>query len=212
MLVVSVHMHACCTCLGPWCGDEDIVCVLCRACSVLRSALKGAFQEVFINSKAATGTIALTSVTPVNVSHNLGGITTLLVDAPAGEPQCTRRGRGGPLGKTAFTLRMHSSVSATTLLGCSYQQWQNPPGRTPPWCHSAAEVQLPRFCCCQMAGNACVYMRPCTCACAACTCVYMRPVSSVYMCATCAAQCRNKVVPPLRHYWWPPAWLYQSRA
>lgn len=114
---MSVHMHACCTCLGPWCGDEDIVCVLCRACSVLRSALKGAFQEVFINSKAATGTIALTSVTPVNISLNLGGITTLLVDAPAGEPQCSRRGRGGPLGKKAFTLRMHSSVSATTFWG-----------------------------------------------------------------------------------------------
>jgi hypothetical protein len=79
------------------------------ACSVLRSALKGAFQEVFINSKAATGTIALTSVTPVNVSLNLGGITTLLVDAPAGNTQ-RRRGRGSPLRKAASTLRIHSNV------------------------------------------------------------------------------------------------------
>jgi hypothetical protein len=58
---------------------------LLAACSVLNSALTGAFNEVSINSGAATGTIALSSVTPVNVTVNLGGITTLLVDAPEGE-------------------------------------------------------------------------------------------------------------------------------
>lgn len=54
-------------------------------CSVLGSILTGAFNKVFINTGAATGTVVLSSVTPVNASVNLGGITTLLVDGPAGE-------------------------------------------------------------------------------------------------------------------------------
>lgn len=52
--------------------------------SVLGSSLTGAFSEVFVNTGAATGTVALDSVTPMNVSVNLGGITTLLVDGPPG--------------------------------------------------------------------------------------------------------------------------------
>jgi hypothetical protein len=53
----------------------------------LGSALTGAFNEVVINAGAATGTVALSSVTPVNMTVNLGGITTVLVDAPEGEWQ-----------------------------------------------------------------------------------------------------------------------------
>lgn len=84
-----LYRHVCHPPLPPCTqhGAENLRPCLSTACSVLGSALTGAFNEVVINAGAATGTVALSSVTPVNMTVNLGGITTVLVDAPEGEWQ-----------------------------------------------------------------------------------------------------------------------------
>jgi hypothetical protein len=51
---------------------------------VLGSCLQGAFNRVTVNTGAATGSVTVTSITPVAVTANLGGITTLNLNAPAG--------------------------------------------------------------------------------------------------------------------------------
>lgn len=54
-----------------------------HACRAFGSSLTGAFSEVSMDT-GATGTVVLASVTPVNVTVDLQGITTLKVAAPAG--------------------------------------------------------------------------------------------------------------------------------
>jgi hypothetical protein len=61
--------------------------LLFAACSAFSSTLTGAFDEVSINA-GTTGTVVLTSVTPVSVTVNLQGITTVKVGAPEGKISC----------------------------------------------------------------------------------------------------------------------------
>lgn len=71
-------------------------------CSVLGSSLQGAFQNVTVNVGAATGSVTVTSSTPMRVSADLGGITTLTIDAPAGVFGLVTVGVG--LNRNVFTI------------------------------------------------------------------------------------------------------------
>lgn len=66
--------------------------LLFAASRAFSSTLTGAFNEVSINT-GTTGTVVLTSVTPVDVTVNLQGLTTVKVDAPEGESRCLGRSR-----------------------------------------------------------------------------------------------------------------------
>jgi hypothetical protein len=56
----------------------------CCYCSVLGSSVSGAFNQAEIVTDVATGSVAFTSTTPVNLTVQLGGITTVVADVPAG--------------------------------------------------------------------------------------------------------------------------------
>jgi hypothetical protein len=47
--------------------------------------VSGAFNTAEITTDVATGSVAFTSTTPVNLTVSLGGITTVVADVPEGE-------------------------------------------------------------------------------------------------------------------------------
>jgi hypothetical protein len=52
---------------------------------ILGSSVSGAFNQANIITDVATGSVAFTSTTPVNLTVSLGGITTVVADVPEGE-------------------------------------------------------------------------------------------------------------------------------
>uniref|UniRef100_A0A383W198 Auto-transporter adhesin head GIN domain-containing protein n=1 Tax=Tetradesmus obliquus TaxID=3088 RepID=A0A383W198_TETOB len=67
---------------------------------VLGSSVSGAFKHADIVTDVATGSVALTSSTPVNLTVQLGGITTVVADVPAGS---SISGSAGGLSKVQYT-------------------------------------------------------------------------------------------------------------
>eukprot|EP00882_Tetradesmus_deserticola_P009343 GHRQ01009856.1.p1 GENE.GHRQ01009856.1~~GHRQ01009856.1.p1 ORF type:complete len:589 (+),score=166.02 GHRQ01009856.1:822-2588(+) len=80
---------------------------------VLGSSVSGAFDQAQIITDVATGSIPFASSTPVNLTVNLGGITTVLADVPQGS---VISGTAAGLSKVQYTNGTCDVTSETPLL------------------------------------------------------------------------------------------------
>eukprot|EP00878_Enallax_costatus_P041900 GHUV01048821.1.p1 GENE.GHUV01048821.1~~GHUV01048821.1.p1 ORF type:complete len:149 (+),score=41.52 GHUV01048821.1:207-653(+) len=86
--------------------------VYCCCCSVLGGIVSGAIKKADIAS-TGTGSIAFTSTTPVQMSVQLSGITTVVANIPQGS---SITGTAGGLSKVQYTNGQCSVTSDTPLL------------------------------------------------------------------------------------------------